>query len=194
MRRADAERLVEDFKRQAVEVLVEDAYHSPIVMALAPGGNVVFSLAGVPGPQMWPMARVALAQVQAYGYVCAVEAWAAKVRPDEIERVAGGDEPGKAVLRRKPDSPRPSQHPDRREVLMVQWQFKLPDGEWDGCWQQEFDREGATAPGEGGTIVLGQANDLDAEGATTTGRGVRLLDPEGPDPEALPPHFPIDKS
>ena len=172
----DAQRLVDEFKVRAGEVLVEDANHSPIMIACSPAGTQPVLMAGLAPPEMWQAGRALLASIQAFGYVMAIEAWTVVAKREDMERVAGGDEPGLAKFRRKASVPSPSQHPDRREVLMVHYQFKLPDGNLSGCWQLTFDRADPTSEGEGGTVTLGEWRDLDG-GGKTAGRGVRLLDP-----------------
>lgn len=186
--REQAERLVGRFKEQAAATIVEDAYHTPLLIAcVETGERVVMSLAGLPKEAMWPTTRLALAQIGATGYVLGIEAWSAVPRPEDIRRVAGGDMPGQAQFDLGPDAPRPSQHPDRVEVLMVSWQFRLAGGgRWSGVAQLPLVRHNPEADGVGGTVeVTGPWFDIEAGGGQGRGGMVRLLDPSdygGPPP------------
>jgi hypothetical protein len=182
----EAREAAERAKEKAVEVLRECGNHRPILMAFTPPGqqDVVMDAGQIPPTQRWPLLRTALVQVGAVGYVYIDEAWVHAPRPDEIRQIAG-EEPGQGLTLRKPGVPRPSEHPDRREALLVHWQFKIPGhDEWAGVWQQMFRHEGEAIEMEEATEMTG-----------FNGRAARLLDPVEPDDDDLVlPDSGVDKS
>ncbi len=184
---AEARVFVEDAKRKAVKTLLEYGNHRSILLGFTSDGqgDLLVDAAEIHPSQRWPILRGMLARAGAVGYVLIDEAWTVRARPGEIETVRG-EEPGQGFSRRKPGVPMPRDHPDRREVVMVQWQFKLPGAdEWAGMWEQFFRHDG----GEDGPIVLEEAMDIEEEGGRMRGRGTRLLDPAPVEPEVLPPGF-----
>ena len=173
-----ARKMVEGTKQRAVEMLLRDGMHRTILLGITPPGkqNLVMDAANLDPDQRWPALRLLLSEAGAIGYVLIDEAWSYEPRPDEW-RTIPGEEPGQAMRVPKPDVPRPSKHPDRREVLLLQWQFKFPDGGgWAGGWHQLFRHEGEA-------IVMEEEVDL----PDISGRATRLLDPEAG--EVLPPGF-----
>jgi hypothetical protein len=173
-----ARKIVEQTKQRSVDLLVRDGTHRSILLGFTPPGeqNLVMDAGNLEPDQRWPALRELLAEAGAIGYILIDEAWAHHPRSDEMRTIAG-DEPGLAQTTLKPDVPRPSLHPDRREALLIQWQFKVPGAdEWSGGWQRLFRHEGEA-------IVMEEVVDL----PKITGRAAQLLDPEGG--EVLPPGF-----
>lgn len=170
---------VEWAKGQAVKTLLEYGNHRSILVGFTPEGeqDLVLDVASVPPSARWPLLRGVLMMVGAVGYVLIDEAWVHRPRPDEIETI-GGDAPGQGLVRRRPGVPMPRDHPDRREALLVHWQFKLPGaGEWAGLWQQLFRHEGEA-------IVVEEVEDMPE--ADLSGRAVHLLDPAPGDEPMVP--------
>lgn len=159
MNRVEVDHFIEDTKRRSAEILVEDGDHAPMAFIFPPAGidsaPVLLHLGGVMGSvdgkdAATDMIRKMVRETGASGVVTILEGWASTPVPS-----------GPPV--------RPSQDPLRREVLILSWEFRVPDEpeKIRGMWFRFFHHEGEQ-------VVLGETQDWSAE--RSEGRFVDFLD------------------
>jgi len=74
----------------------------------------------------------------AVGVICIQEAWIRLLSIEQSQKVViGGDDPSRVV--REKDIP-PSEHPDRKEAITINWEYRDGDRIRVGLWYQTFER------------------------------------------------------
>lgn len=159
MTKAEIAEYLADTKLRAAEILVEYGNHEPLVFLFPPADvpepPAIFRIGRYMGSvegknDITNRIRNAVLQARASGVVTILEAWVSPAA------VAGW-------------GLRPSEDPDRREVLKITWEFRAEDAEEKvaGATYQFFHHEGED-------VVLDEA--LDVDGLSEVGRFANFLD------------------
>jgi hypothetical protein len=152
MTQAAMQRYVDDIKAQATSLLLTSGHHTTLLIANGPE-PLVLGMQGVMGSDQEKDAAVTatkklLREKAATGIIFITEAWLS----DDAKVVSNPDGSVQFV--------RPALDPDRREALVIRWEFKTRDaGLVTGEWHQLFRHEGER-------IVLEETRDVPGEQST----------------------------